>query len=83
MPEGVNPDEYYIIGKDVTRILHRRATNVLVEVVERPIMRLKAYKEQPSPRIEQVAAPEVVIGDRQAKMYAELGVKLPTSTINN
>ena len=106
MPEGVNPDEYDIIGKDVTRVLHRQAPKLWVEVIERPIMRLKADKEQPSPRIEQAAAPEAVIGGnhvaadllaqlvidkytyhlpeyRQAKMYADLGVKLPTSTIND
>ena len=106
IPEGVNPDEHDIIGKDVTRILHRRTAKVWVEVIERPIMRLKADKEQPSPRIEQAAAPEAVIGGnhvaadllaqlvidkytyhlpeyRQAKMYADLGVKLPTSTLNN
>ena len=106
MPEGVNPEEYDIIGKDVTRILHRQAAKVWVEVIERPIMRLKADKEQPSPRIEQAAAPEAVIGGnhvaadllaqmvidkytyhlpeyRQAKMYADLGVKLPTSTLND
>ena len=106
MPEGVNPDEYDIIGKDVTRVLHRQSAKVWVEVVERPIMRLKADKEQPSPRIEQAAAPEAVIGGnhvaadllaqlvidkftyhlpeyRQAKMYADVSVKLPTSTLNN
>ena len=33
MPEGVNPDEYDIIGKDITRILHRQAAKVRVEVV--------------------------------------------------
>ena len=52
MPEVVNPDEYDIIGKDVTRILHRRAAKVWVEVVERPIMRFKADKELPPHRIE-------------------------------
>ena len=106
MPEGVNPDEYDIIGKDITRILHRQAAKVWVEVIERPIMRLKADKEQPSPRIEQAAAPEAIIGGnhvaadllaqmvidkytyhlpeyRQAKMYADIGIKLPTSTIND
>lgn len=105
MPEGINPDEYDIIGKDVTRILHRQAARVWVEVVERPILRLKADKEQPSPRIEQAAAPGAVIGGnhvgadllaqlvidkytyhlpeyRQARMYGDLGVRLPTSTIN-
>ena len=33
MPEGVNPEEYDIIGKDVTRILHHQAAKVWVEVI--------------------------------------------------
>lgn len=105
MPEGIRQEEYEVIGKDVTRILHRQAAKVWVEVVERPILRHKADKGQPCPRIAQATMPEAVIGGnhvgadllaqlvidkytyhipeyRQVKMYADLGVKLPASTIN-
>ena len=105
MPEGVNPDEYDVIGKDVTRILHREPAKAWVEVVVTPILRHKADKNQPSPRICQAPSPAAVIGGnhagadmlaqiiidkyryhlpeyRQAKQYADLGVTLPTSTIN-
>lgn len=105
-PEGIDEGEYDIIGKDVTRILHREPAKVWVEVIERPIFRHKADKGQPSPRIIQAAAPEMTIGGshagadllaqividkyryhlpeyRQVKQYADLGLKLPTSTVND
>ncbi len=106
MPEDVNADECDIIGKDVTRILHREPARVWVEVIERPILRARADKDAPAPRIYQAKAPEAIIGGnhigadmlaqividkyryhlpeyRQVKQYADLGVKLPTSTIND
>ena len=106
MPEGVDPDNCDVIGKDVTRILHREPAKVWVEVVERPILRPKADKQSASPCIYQADAPAAVLGGnhvgadmlsqividkyryhlpeyRQAKQYAGLGVKLPTSTIND
>lgn len=106
MPEGVNADECDIIGKDVTRILHRQAAKVWVEVIERPILRNKSDKYAPDPRIYQAVAPQAIIGGnhvgadmlaqividkyryhlpeyRQVKQYADLGVKLPASTIND
>ena len=106
MPEGVDADMCDVIGKDVTRILHREPAKVWVEVIERPILRLKADKQLPNPRIYQAKAPSAVIGGnhigsdmlaqividkyryhlpeyRQVKQYADLGVKLPTSTIND
>ena len=106
MPEGVNADECDIIGKDVTRILHREPANVWVEVIERPILRAKADKDVPAPRIYQAKAPEAIIGGnhvgadmlarividkyryhlpeyRQVRQYADLGVKLPASTVND
>ena len=49
MPEGVDADQYDIIGKDVTRILHREPAKVWVEVIERPILRAKS--EQCRPKI--------------------------------
>lgn len=105
MPEGVDLSQYDIIGKDVTRILHREPEKVWVEVTERPILRAKADKDQPQPRILQAPAPQAVIGGnhvgadmlahividkyvyhmpeyRQVKRYADMGVKLPASTIN-
>ena len=101
MPEGVNADECDIIGKDVTRILHRQAAKVWVEVIERPILRNKADKYAPDPRIYQAIIggnhvgadmlSQIVIDKyryhlpeyRQVKQYADLGVKLPASTIND
>ena len=106
MPDGVNADECDIIGKDVTRILHREPPKVWVEVIERPLLRAKADKNVPNPRIYQAAAPRAVIGGnhagadmlaqiiidkyryhlpeyRQVRQYADLGVRLPASTIND
>lgn len=106
MPEGVDTDQCDVIGKDVTRILHREPAKVWVEVIERPIFRAKADKNAPNPRIYQAKAPLAIIGGnhvgadmlaqtvidkyryhlpeyRQVKQYADLGVKLPTSTLND
>lgn len=106
VPEGVNPEEYDIMGKDVSRILHYEPEKFWVEVIERLILRKKADKNAPNPEIYQAAAPKSVIGGnhvaadflaqividkyryhipeyRQVKQYSDLGVKLPTSTINN
>lgn len=106
MPEGIDVQQCDIIGKDVTRILHREPVKVWVEVIERPILRAKADKEMPNPRIYQAKAPAAVIGGnhagadmlaqiiidkyryhlpeyRQVKQYADMGVKLPASTIND
>ena len=105
-PEGIDIAQYDVIGSDVTRILHRTAARVWVEVIERPILRHKSDKNAPSPRIEQAHAPKAVIGGnhvaadmlaqivvdkytyhlpeyRQVKQYADMGVKLSTSTIND
>ncbi len=106
MPEGVDAADCDVIGKDVTRILHRAPAKIWVEVIERPILRLKADKQLPNPHIYQAKAPSAVIGGnhigadmlakividkyryhlpeyRQAKQYADLGVRLPVSTIND
>ena len=106
MPEGVDAAECDIIGKDVTRILHREPAKLWVGVIERPILRRKADKDMPGPRIYQAACPRAVIRGnhvgadilaqividkyryhlpeyRQVKQYADLGLKLPTSTVNN
>lgn len=106
MPEGVDADQCDIIGKDIVRILHREPAKSWVEVVECPILRYKADKNLPNPRIYQAPKPRAIIGGnhvgadmlaqividkyryhipeyRQVKQYADLGVKLPTSTIND
>lgn len=106
LPEGVDIDEYEVIGKDVTRVLRRDPVKVWVEVIERPLFRHKADRNLPSPRIVQAGAPKAVAGGnhvgadmlsqlvvdkyvyhlpeyRQVRQYADMGVKLPTSTVND
>lgn len=106
MPEDINVDECDVIGKDVTRILHREPAKLWVEVIERPILRAKTDKNASKPQIYQAKAPQAIIGGnhvgadmlaqviidkyryhipeyRQVKQYADLGVKLSTSTIND
>ena len=106
MPGNINIEEYDIIGKDVSRILHYEKAKVWVEIIERPIFRRKEDKNVPAPQICQAKAPEAVIGGnhvgadmlaqividkyryhlpeyRQVKRYADLGIKLPASTIND
>ena len=106
LPEDVDMKEYDVIGKDVTRVLHREPAKVWVEVIERPLLRHKADKNLPSPRIAQARAPKAIIGGnhaaadmlsqliidkyvyhlpeyRQVKQYADMGVTLPASTIND
>ncbi len=107
LPQDLVEEELYDrIGQDETRILHREPAKVWVEVIVRPIFRLKADKHNPSPHILQAPTPGAIIGGnhvgadllaqlvidkyvyhipeyRQVKQYADLGVKLPTSTIND
>ena len=101
MPEGVAAGECDIIGKDVSRILHREPAKLWFEIIERPVLRMKADKDSPNPRIYQAKAPHAVISGnhmlaqividkyryhlpeyRQARQYADFGLKLPTSTLN-
>lgn len=106
LPEGLEAELYDRIGQDETRVLHREPAKVWVEVIIRPIYRLKADKNNPSPHILQAPPPPAVIGGnhagadmlaqlvidkyvyhlpeyRQVKQYADMGVKLSTSTIND
>ena len=62
MPKGINPDDYDVIGKDVTRTLHRDSAKFWVECTERPILRRKADKNAAHPKIVQASAPVPVIG---------------------
>ena len=105
-PENINPEDYEKIGEDVQRILHYVPAQLWVEVIKRPIYRLKADKNALKPHICQAEAPNSVIGGghvaadmlaqividkfrdhlpeyRQVKRYEDLGMKLPTSTLNN
>lgn len=106
LPQDLDTSLYDRIGQDETRILHRDPAKVWVEVIVRPIYRLKSDKNNPSPKMLQAPSPVAVIGGnhvgadllaqlviekyvyhqpeyRQAKQYADIGVKLPTSTIND
>lgn len=38
MPKDINPDDYDVIGKDVTRTLHRDPARFWVECTERPVL---------------------------------------------
>ncbi len=62
VPEGIDLEQYDIIGKDISRVLHRAPAQVWVEVIERPILRHKADKVMPQPRIVQAPASQPVIG---------------------
>ncbi|MCI7198355.1 MAG: hypothetical protein MR490_04535, partial [Prevotella sp.] len=62
MPKDINPDDYDVIGKDVTRTLHRDPAKFWVECTERPILRRKADKNAAHPKIVQASAPVPVIG---------------------
>ena len=106
MPDDVDASQCDVIGKDVTRVLHREAARVWVEVIERPILRLKSEKNALRPKFFQSRPSRPVIGGnhvaadmlshiiidkyryhlpeyRQAKQYADSGLKLPVSTIND
>lgn len=74
MPEGIDASACDIIGKDITRILRRDPAKLWVEVIERPVLRMKADKYSPSPRIYQAPAPEAVIGGNHvgADMLAQI-----------
>lgn len=48
-PEGVNPDEYDVIGQDETNVLHMEPQRLWVERTITPILRRKADKNAPLP----------------------------------
>lgn len=106
LPEGINLDEYDVIGQDVTRQLHYTSAQLWVENIVRPILRNKADKNESAPEIIQAPRPFTPLGGahvaadllstlvvnkycyhlpeyRQVKMLSDLGLKLPTSTVNN
>lgn len=61
-PADVNPDDYDEIGCDTERILHQEPPKFWVEVVERPVFRLKADRNRPNPTIVQAPKPHSPIG---------------------
>ncbi|MCM1297089.1 MAG: IS66 family transposase [Muribaculaceae bacterium] len=106
LPEGINIEDYDIIGHDTLRILHHQPQRLWVEVVVRPLLRLKKDKDNPNPIILQASKPRMPLGGnrvaadllanlvinkysyhlpeyRQVKMFADPGLKLPTSTVND
>lgn len=105
-PDGVDINDYDIIGQDETSVLHLEPQRLWVEKTIMPILRRKSDKNAPSPAILQAERPHSIIGGghvgadllatlidnkfnhhlpeyRQVKMFAELGLKLPTSTVND
>lgn len=105
-PEGINLEEYDIIGQDETNVLHLVRQQLWVEKTITPILRRKSDKNMPSPEILQGTKPHSIIGGghvgadllatlidnkythhlpeyRQVKMLSELGMRLPTSTVND
>ena len=105
-PEGINPEDYDVIGGNETRILRRTPGTYYVEVIVLPKLRLKTDKNQDTCKILQAPAPAPVIKGnhvgadvlaniiidkfvyhipeyRQVKRMADLGVNMPTSTIND
>ena len=104
-PEGIDLDEYDVIGRDETKVLHFEPQRLWVEKTITPVLRRKSDKGAPSPAIIQAPRPHSIIGGghvgadllaalidnkfnhhlpeyRQEKMFAELGLRLPASTVN-
>ncbi len=73
-PEGLVAADHDKIGEDVARILRREPAKVWVEVIVRPIYRLKADKNNPNPKIMQAPALAAVIGGNHvgADLLAQL-----------
>lgn len=65
-PEGINLDDYDVIGKDVIRVLHRNPAKVWVECIVRPIYRRKGEAGKAHPDIKQAPAPRAIIGGGHA-----------------
>lgn len=61
-PEGINLDEYDIIGQDETKVLHLEPQRLWVEKTITPILRKKSDKQLPSPEILQAPRPRSIIG---------------------
>ncbi len=105
-PEGINLEEYDIIGRNETNVLHLEPLRLWVEKTITPVLRRKSDKNLPCPEIISAPHPHNIIGGghvgadllamlidnkythhlpeyRQIKMFSELGLKLPTSTVND
>ena len=105
-PDGIDINDYDVIGEDETNVLHLEPQRLWVEKTITPILRRKNDKCAPAPEILQAERPHSIIGGghvgadflaalidnkfnhhlpeyRQVKMFAELGLKLPASTVND
>lgn len=56
-PEGINLDEYDVIGEDTTNVLHIQQQRLWVEKTITPVLRLKSDNGNPNPRIVQGERP--------------------------
>lgn len=104
-PEGIDPDDYEVIGHDRTTTIHYLPPQMWVEEIDIPVLRARNDKGQFTPEIIQAQRPRSVIGGghvaadllaalidnkfnhhlpeyRQVRMFSELGLKLPASTVN-
>lgn len=61
-PEGIDPDEYDVIGRDETNVLHLEPQRLWVERTITPVLRRKSDKNAPSPEIIQAPRPHSIIG---------------------
>ncbi len=61
-PEGVDIDDYDIIGQDETNVLHPEPQRLWVEKTVTPILRLKRDKGAPDPEILPAGRPHSIIG---------------------
>lgn len=61
-PEGVNPEDYDVIGSDTVRVLHLEPQKLWVEETVYPVLRKKTDKNMPYPRIVQAQRPKSIIG---------------------
>lgn len=65
-PEGIDINDYDVIGRDETNVLHLEPQRLWVEKTIRPILRLKADKGAPEPEICQAPRPHSIIGGGHA-----------------
>lgn len=61
-PEGIELEQYDIIGQDETNVLHLEPQRLWVEKTITPILRKKTDKRLPSPEILQAPRPHSIIG---------------------
>lgn len=62
-PQGIDIDDYDIIGQDETNVLHLQQQRLWVEKIVTPILRRKTDKGVPAPQILQAERPHSIIGE--------------------